>query len=480
MARNTKRHGFTLVELLVVIAIIGILIALLLPAVQAAREAARRSACSNNMRQIGVAMHNYHDRSNTFPQGATYGDFSRLKMPCPNPDTTQCGFAQFMGDAQYHRSFFAPILPFIEGGSIDALWNDNATWYEQYPQPVNATGDGALPGAKHPIESVVSSFLCPSASHENPATDRYVTSLIDYLAVLTDLPPWKKARAVGVSDYILCKGVGDAFCVSPGYTVDPLNNESLGGSVSFGADLLYYWSVRERGMFDVSFARELPVSGAAWVCKEKDIPDGLSNTILAGEGACGPGLAITACTGGSTVTSINSDPRPGVGDGTPGDAQLGCDPLCLTAANMLADCTAPAGPTGPVRIVPTYQFWMQSPNVNLMISLGAGLVGSGFGCTLDPINKKSAKGKPVVVHSLMKLIGADLTNCRPSYRWDSTGAHDGPPRGTQRTSNFRSEHRGGANFLYADASVHFLPETVDLAVYRGQSTVKGGETAKTE
>src|SRR6202047_459581 len=71
-----RRRGFTLIELLVVIAIIAVLIALLLAAVQAAREAARRSQCVNNLKQIGLAAHNYHSKNNVFAQGGSAGPYT--------------------------------------------------------------------------------------------------------------------------------------------------------------------------------------------------------------------------------------------------------------------------------------------------------------------------------------------------------------------------------------------------------------------
>ena len=115
--RRTARPGFTLVELLVVIAIIGILVALLLPAVQMAREAARRMQCSNHMKQIGLALHNYHDTFKTFPPSATWG--------APVPGRRLQG--------AYHHTWLVKILPFVEQ---QVLYDTIDQRYRIWGQPV--------------------------------------------------------------------------------------------------------------------------------------------------------------------------------------------------------------------------------------------------------------------------------------------------------------------------------------------------------
>ena len=111
---NRRGRGFTLVELLVVIAIIGILIGLLLPAVQAAREAARRMQCTNNLKNLGLAMQNYHDTNKCLPPGNTY--FSARNSANP---LTPSGLSCEGGNA-YHGMMGWPafILPYVEGNAL--------------------------------------------------------------------------------------------------------------------------------------------------------------------------------------------------------------------------------------------------------------------------------------------------------------------------------------------------------------------------
>ncbi|EAQ79961.1 DUF1559 domain-containing protein [Blastopirellula marina] len=134
MNLTKSRYAFTLVELLVVIAIIGVLIALLLPAVQQAREAARRMSCSNNMKQLGLAMHNYHDTFGSFPFG-------------------------FIGDppemATHRRiCWMQTILPFIEQNALsDAFKADTEVYTQNVPDSIQ--------------EVVIEGLLCPSEANRD-------------------------------------------------------------------------------------------------------------------------------------------------------------------------------------------------------------------------------------------------------------------------------------------------------------------------
>ena len=163
MTLRSRRTGFTLVELLVVIAIIGILVGLLLPAVQAAREAARRMSCSNNVKQLGLGLHNYHAAYDRLPPGAGGSGGAAGGLL----DTTGALYS-----AQFNLSPLVSILPFIEQQPLwEGISNPATGFNGMGPNPDNtATGIGGgtpyLTGtgtaANNPWGTQVPTYKCPS------------------------------------------------------------------------------------------------------------------------------------------------------------------------------------------------------------------------------------------------------------------------------------------------------------------------------
>ncbi|MCC9657245.1 DUF1559 domain-containing protein [Rhodopirellula halodulae] len=227
MTTRMKHRGFTLVELLVVIAIIGVLVGLLLPAVQAAREAARRMSCSNNFKQIGLAIHNYHSAYNAMPK---HGSGTFTQYP---PDTginppggNRCDLSALVG-----------ILPFIEQqGLWEVISNPTDTGFQAMgPWPNRQLADhAAVP--YDPWLTNLPSFRCPS-------------------------DPGVGLPAHGRTNYAVCLGDSGTLC-DVGDTAD--NGTSRG--------LRVYQQSACRGAF-------IPRTQT----KFRAILDGLSNTIAMGE-----------------------------------------------------------------------------------------------------------------------------------------------------------------------------------------------------
>ena len=194
MQRSDRRpsSGFTLIELLVVIAIIAVLIALLLPAVQSAREAARRIQCTNNLKQIGLAMHNYHDANGVFPQAASKNCNSDPASGCP-------GYADWRG-----WSPLATSLPFTEQSPLFNAINFNMAEeiHDNTPAPENSTV----------VLTKLKQYMCPS--------DPYVgtTGLNNYHACYGTTTDWPSGPNNGSGNMQNADGNGSTLLTADNRT----------------------------------------------------------------------------------------------------------------------------------------------------------------------------------------------------------------------------------------------------------------------
>ena len=251
MKRHARRSAFTLVELLVVIAIIGILVGLLLPAVQAAREAARRMQCSNNLKQIGLAMHNYESATRSLPPGSAF------YWPGPNNVRMPAPFERFHGHIRRRSSYLVRLLPYMEQVPLynmfegDRFPTDNA----RTPDPNNPLGDKLFRGLR------IEGFICPSDTNNGRTANIQ-----------------GRPSRIQPSNYQFCMG--------------PTN--SVSNSPNCGCPLVDQFRALSQAGTNVNnpagcFTRRggIPPTGAGgnpgYVCRLKDITDGTSNTILVGE-----------------------------------------------------------------------------------------------------------------------------------------------------------------------------------------------------
>jgi prepilin-type N-terminal cleavage/methylation domain-containing protein len=247
---SSQRRAFTLIELLVVIAIIGILIALLLPAVQKIREAAARMQCTNNLKQIGLALHNYHDSFNMFPPGYVDGNL----VPASTPDND-------VGPGWGWSSF---LLPDLEQGNV----------YNQ----INFNQKCAMGVNVQICQTPLKVFQCPSDPYQQtfPIYDSTFSTPI---------------AMVAHSNYLGCNGWEECF------------NNAGGGAQGQGADgLTGGFGAAGNGLFFRNSKSRFA-----------DVSDGLSNTIFVGErsGNHSPSTWTGAVTGGRVPAWMaNQPPSP--------------------------------------------------------------------------------------------------------------------------------------------------------------------------
>ncbi len=310
MTARRRSAGFTLIELLVVIAIIAILIALLLPAVQQAREAARRTQCKNNLKQLGLALHNYHDTYNVFPPGNV----------SPLPMSTQ---GCFTGNTNRTLHPNAPwsvlILPYIDQANIYNLLNMSGTFPTTYgdstatPPPNNFDSAVYNPITNSPLFTAIPGYQCPT--------------------VPRGMLPWVSQATVGAPlagveqttmNYFACMGGGLDDPAGANKTASANGQNCNCGTVGApfpSARFLIHWT---NGFMHVNSKKGL-----------RDATDGSSNCILVGE-TIYQNMQINRGWGTGHRTRNNGNNGPGNITGTFRAINSG-DDLYLAFSNLTTD-----------------------------------------------------------------------------------------------------------------------------------------------
>ncbi|WP_164103712.1 DUF1559 domain-containing protein [Candidatus Laterigemmans baculatus] len=262
--RRRFRRGFTLVELLVVIAIIGVLVGLLLPAVQAAREAARRMQCSNNLKQLGLALHNYHDTYKSFPFSTS------LKGSC------ESGSAKPAAGTIRNARGWPGVLPFFEQSALADQYSSVQAAGHYDRAGIGINGDAVASGNAAVVSQALPTFLCPSDSG-NPK----ITTTSSAYQISSD-PSFQGAK----TSYDFQAHLETSTC--------------------------YLWSTRSqstRYMF-----------GTESNCKLRDVTDGTSNTVMLCETTLDVKDGYTAPWGYTNWTGAGVDISWRVGTGGCGGA----------------------------------------------------------------------------------------------------------------------------------------------------------------
>lgn len=372
-----RYRGFTLIELLVVIAIIAVLIALLLPAVQSAREAARRSQCVNNLKQIGLASHNYLDTQGVFPPGA---------------------ISRSDGGGGWNGNFFTwcvLILPQVEGNTTYNAININ------YGVGVSSVFGVAAPAgsALTAYFGVPKVFLCPSDGDHDNGTRPWVGPGCPYPNPMGQAPAFsppvdpatgQSLNKVPITNYALSWG--------DNYAGGPLNGglpwETFPGTnLAPGTPRIGYngfWGTRFGGDFALGGGtlRGFADYSTMQVASIASVTDGTSNTILVGE------------------------------------------VLPIADANNA--------------------FWTST--------------GSASGTTVPPSFNTNT-------------YPAEAPDCNCAWQGASTPVGC---RYSAAAKGFASRHPGGANYLFADGSVHFLKKSISMPTYCALGSRNGGEVISSD